>query len=238
MPKLGEPRKVMKLHSAAEFATEHIRHLIYTGTLVPGEKVGIELIAAELGTSATPVRDAFQRLRSEGLVDVVPRVGVYVREISVREVCEVYAIKKALEPLMASWATQLGSASERELFATSSQELVRIAESADVDAYVQLIEARRNELLKMSQSTALEEVFRTIDGRVRLLRYRNLASPSRMVESAAQHREIASAVLAGDPQLAARLTAEHVELATSRLKDLFAADKDSYWSRGRSAAVD
>lgn len=218
MAKVDQPP--MKLYSAAEFAIEHVRHLINSGALAYGEKLVVEELAAQIGTSTTPVRDALQQLKSEGLVEIVPRVGVYVREIPVAEVCEVYAVKQALEPLMVAWATEHGSKAERESFAESSKELLTIAETGNVDAYVDLIEKRRIQLVNMSKSAVLEVIFRSIDGRVRWLRHRNLSTIERMKESALQHMDIASAVLDGDAIRASLLSADHVETATTRLKIL------------------
>lgn len=227
--------KAIRYQSAAELATEHIRDLIHSGVLVPGSKVGIEELAAGLAISSTPVREALKQLQTEGLVQIVPRVGVYVRQIPAQEVREVYAIKESLEFLMVQWATQRGSMAQREAIGSSSEELMSVAELRDVDRYVALVEAHRLRLLEMAQSDVLLEIFRSIDARVRLLRYRNLAQPGRMVESALEHQAIARAVGAGDAARAAALAAAHVQSATRSLARLIDSSDEVLGSNATTA---
>ncbi len=210
--------------SAADAATEHLRELINSGQLAPGAKVVIDKVAAQLGMSSTPVRDAFKRLQTEGLVDIVPRVGVYIREIPADEVRDVYAIKELLEPLMVRLATLRGTPEQRESLLSSSAALLSLSEQGDVDKYVNLVEERRVLLLAMAESEVLREVFRAIDGRVRLLRYRNLAQPGRTNESAIEHDRIGRAISAGDPEEAGALAGYHVESATRWLNRLMDDD--------------
>jgi GntR family transcriptional regulator, rspAB operon transcriptional repressor len=200
--------------SAADLATEAIRNRIHSGQMPSGTRVLVDELAAEMAVSATPVRDALKRLENEGLVEIVPRVGVYVREIPSEEVIEVYTIKQSLEPQMARWATLRATPAQVKAFIASVPNLMELASAGDVDAYVDLIEKRRRQLLEMSRSEVLREILQTIDGRVRLLRYRNLAQPGRMRRSAIEHRGVARAVAAGDADRAATLTAEHVISAT------------------------
>ena len=216
----------LNYRSAADLATEEIRNRIHSGQLSSRTRVVIDELAADMAISSTPVRDALKRLEAEGLVEIVPRVGVYVRAIPREEVIEVYTIKQTLEPLMARWATLRGTRVEVEGFAASIPQLLALASEGDVDGYVNLIEERRRQLLAMSRSDVLREIFQTIDGRVRLLRYRNLTQPGRMLRSAREHRGVARAVLAGDAERAATLTAEHVASATRSLVKLMAPEHD------------
>lgn len=206
--------------SAADLATEDIRNRIHSGQLAWGMRIAIDDLAAQMAISSTPVRDALKRLENEGLVEIIPRVGVYVRVIPTEEVVEVYTIKQSLEPLMARWATLRAGPAEAESFTASIPDLMRLAAEGNVEAYVNLIEERRKAFLDMSRSQVLREIFHTIDGRVRLLRYRNLEQPGRMRKSALEHRAVARAVAAGDADRAAALTADHVRSATESVLKL------------------
>lgn len=63
----------------------------------PGEKISEESVAALLGVSRTPVREALRRLAADGLVDIFPRRGVYAKEITARDILELYEIRMCLE---------------------------------------------------------------------------------------------------------------------------------------------
>lgn len=213
----------MELYSAAELAAEHIRELIYSGALRPDTKVTLDALARRLGVSRTPIRDAVASLEREGMVRIVPRVGVYPREISLSEVTEVYALKAELEPLMAQWAAERASLAEREEFYASIEPLQALVRAQDAAGYVDLVERRRQRLLQMSRSEVLADVFRAMDSRVRPMRHSNLTQPARMKVSAQEHVAIAKAVLAGDAALAYKCTQRHVNSAMRSLIQLMSS---------------
>lgn len=233
----GEIRVV----SAKELTTERIRALIHAGEWSPHDRLSIEELARRFGLSRTPVRDALWQLSSEGLVEIVPRVGIFVRSISAREVIEVYRAKGALEPLMAQWATERSSPEQREELYRSVELLRAAADAGDVERYVELVEQRRQLLLRMAASPVLDALFSVIDGRVRLLRYRNLSQPGRLVVSANQHELIAEAVLCGDAAGAFYAMRFHMQDAENRVRNLLdippeafhgtAVDADPAWGR-------
>lgn len=203
--------------SATDLATETIRRRIQQTPLLPGSRIDPAALASEFGLSRTPVRDALTRLQNEGLVEVIPRVGIFVRRIETNEVLEIYAIKEALEPVLAQWATQRGTLSARESFAASIGRLRDLAEAHDVNAYVDLVVERRLELIRMAQAPVIDNILRSIDGRVRTLRAQNLAQKSRIWASLEEHADIAAAVVAGDRDLAYERTKRHVQSARASL---------------------
>lgn len=101
------------LLSSSDLAVAEIRELIESGRLAPGQRISADQLAETLEISRTPVFDALHRLKVEGLVDVFPRRGAYVRQISRQEVTDVYALKIANEPLAAEWAAQRGGREDR-----------------------------------------------------------------------------------------------------------------------------
>jgi DNA-binding GntR family transcriptional regulator len=75
-------RKRTQAHSLANDAAEQIRRKIVDGTLEPGQALSETALAAELGVSKTPVREALLRLETEGLVQVLPQRGTFVFPLS------------------------------------------------------------------------------------------------------------------------------------------------------------
>ncbi|HEY0191868.1 MAG TPA: GntR family transcriptional regulator, partial [Kofleriaceae bacterium] len=67
-----------------------LREAIIGSLLRPGERLTEVALANRLGVSRTPIREAFSQLEREGLVTVLPRVGVFVREVTARDVEETY----------------------------------------------------------------------------------------------------------------------------------------------------
>ena len=78
--------------SIAHQAAEHIRNLIASGLVRPGQKIDQDAIASELGVSRAPVREALMTLGSEGLVTLLPRRGAFAAIIDQRDIEDHYAV--------------------------------------------------------------------------------------------------------------------------------------------------
>ena len=74
--------------------TDMIRDLILSGELVPGSRISQESLAARFGTSRIPVRDALNRLESDGLVVLKPNSGAWVAKLDLNECIEIYKIRE------------------------------------------------------------------------------------------------------------------------------------------------
>jgi DNA-binding GntR family transcriptional regulator len=83
--------------SKREFAYKTLHAQILAGTLEPSRRLVIDELAAELGVSPIPVREALQQLQADGLVVIEPYVGAHVSSIHTGLVEEVYALLEALE---------------------------------------------------------------------------------------------------------------------------------------------
>jgi len=86
-------------------AATELRNRILTGRLRPGERLDLDDITAEFGTSRTPVREALLELSYEGLVDVAPRSGITVLGITPDDAVDNFAVLAALTGKAAEWAT-------------------------------------------------------------------------------------------------------------------------------------
>ena len=82
-----------------------LREAITSGRLPPDARIKQEQIAAELGVSRTPVREALHLLEREGLVRLVPRRGAIVQGFTAADVRELYELRELLEPAAAALAT-------------------------------------------------------------------------------------------------------------------------------------
>jgi DNA-binding GntR family transcriptional regulator len=91
-----------------------IQKRILDGAIHVGAWIRQETLAAELGVSRTPVREALRQLQAGGLVEVLPRRGTYVRGPSPRDIREGYAVRAELEGLAAQLAAQLITDAELE----------------------------------------------------------------------------------------------------------------------------
>lgn len=94
--------------------TAHIREKIVNGVYPPGAPLLQDAIAAELGVSKIPVREALVQLRAEGLVDVFAHRGFQVRPLSAAEVDEVFRLRLQIEPQAVAEGSLRAEACDRD----------------------------------------------------------------------------------------------------------------------------
>src|SRR6187455_2016506 len=93
---------------AFQTAVRELRSAILSGQLHPGERIPEATVAARLGTSRLPVRDALRELQRQGLVTLEPKRGARVVALGQEELAEIYLLREHLEPaLVAAAATRL-----------------------------------------------------------------------------------------------------------------------------------
>lgn len=90
----------------SEWVYEKLKEWILSGEIAPGERLVVDQLARELGTSPMPVREAVRRLEAEGWVESTPFVGARVAPLRVEELEELLTIRLALEPILARTAVQ------------------------------------------------------------------------------------------------------------------------------------
>jgi DNA-binding GntR family transcriptional regulator len=74
-------------------AASYVRDQITSGTLAPGERVQPEVVAAELGISSTPAREALQALRAEGFLELTPRRGFTVADVTGDDIRDMFLVQ-------------------------------------------------------------------------------------------------------------------------------------------------
>ena len=79
---------------------------MFDGSLPPGSRLDYKHLAKELGVSTTPVREAVAQLASEGIVDLVPRLGAVVRSLNPTAAQEFYEVREAVETFAAMKAAE------------------------------------------------------------------------------------------------------------------------------------
>ncbi|MGQ0532998.1 MAG: GntR family transcriptional regulator [Caulobacteraceae bacterium] len=82
----------------SEAAADAVRAMIVDGRLPDGERINEVRLAEQLGVSRTPLREALNRLSAEGALTSVPRIGYFVRPLTLEEFQQIYAIRPLLDP--------------------------------------------------------------------------------------------------------------------------------------------
>jgi DNA-binding GntR family transcriptional regulator len=166
-------------------------------------------LAARLGVSRTPIREALVRLEHEGLVDSVPRRGYFIARKSKAELLEIITVWAALESmaarLVALNAGDEGIASLRSIFATFDGD--RIA--ANLDEYSEANLRFHQRMIELSGNEALRHTADGILVHMRSIRHRTIGENHRFERSIVDHMHIIEAIERRDADLAERLVRDH-----------------------------
>jgi DNA-binding GntR family transcriptional regulator len=122
------------LATVQEHAVDALRRLIISGALRPGARVNQEDVAAELGVSVAPVREALRVLEQEGQVTYKPRRGYSVTELRMADLDEIYALRALLEGRAARHALPVLDAEALSRVRDAARACVEAARSGDVAA--------------------------------------------------------------------------------------------------------
>ena len=183
--------------------------LIVNRTLQPGAHLVESELAAQLGVSRQPVREALQRLNTEGWVELRPGHGAYVHVPTEEEADQLLAVRSLLETeaarLAALHASDAGVAHLRKL----RQRGVDALEADDVEAMVSANADLHAAISELSGNAPLVELTAQVDRRVRW--YYSPVARGRGRRSWDEHAKIIDAIAAGKPEKAASLMREHTE---------------------------
>jgi DNA-binding GntR family transcriptional regulator len=206
---------------------EHLREEILANRLSAGTELQETALAAELGVSRGPVREAIGRLAAEGLVVVRPRRGAIVRSLTKDEFIEAYEVREALEVMATRLATtRLGNEGLARLESLTAA-MEQHAERDQVDAFFEANAAFHATLVDAAGNGRLHEMYAQLLGQMNRYRRRSLALRGSLRQSVAEHRAILSALESGDPDLAAQLMSDHIRVPQRRLQELTDEEFDS-----------
>jgi DNA-binding GntR family transcriptional regulator len=188
---------------------EALLELITTRALQPGQHLVESELAGHLGVSRQPVREALQRLNSEGWVDLRPAQGAFVHEPTEQEADQLLTVRTLLETeaarLAAANAGGAGVAALQELCAQGE----RAVAAGDVDAAVALNARFHAKIMELTGNAVLAELAGQVDRRVTW--YYTPVARQRGEQSWIEHRALVAAIDSRDEQLAGRLMCEHTE---------------------------
>lgn len=192
--------------SSTQTAYEIIRERIISCKYMPGEILSESSMMRELNIGRTPIREALIRLESESFVRIFPKRGVFVSDISVQDINDVFGLLYILEPVAAKEAIK--NADKEKL-----EEFLRIFEDPD-DSYYEKnyfeVDYNFHYLINSSSSnhlltTTLMDLYAR-NTRIRHSKY----VKKRMYRTKKEHAGIIRAILAGDPELVEQRMHEHI----------------------------
>lgn len=188
---------------------DELERMILVGEVAAGERLNEYSLAAQMGVSRAPVREAARSLEREGLVTTVANRGVFVRRLSIEDALELYDLRAMIAGyLCARVATVADEALKAELrgFVDGMHALI---EAGDEPAYFETNLRFHDRIAEAAGKGRAQSLYLALGKEVRLFRHRVLRGRRSLTVSNTEHEAIVSAIVLGDAEAARRAGAEH-----------------------------
>ena len=191
----------------------------------PDEKLNEARMAAQLGASRTPLREALNRLVSEGFLTFSKGRGFSCRSLNVDQILDLYQAREAVEGKIVELAIQRANRSELEnIRDTLSSSENHYHEASDATDLVGIDEQFHMAIAELSQNAELIRILNNLNDRVRFVRTIDLEK--RRVVTPQNHMDIINAMIAGDVKGAVHSMQTHIvrssEEATEAVRKAYA----------------
>lgn len=207
-----------------EVIFDTLREAIITGELKPGERLMEVKLAEKMGVSRTPVREAIRMLELEGLVDMLPRKGAHVAELSVKDIMDVLEVRAAMDSLATRLAAERISDEEIKELKQIQMQFVSYSEKEnlqgtikkDVEFHELIYRASRNDRLLQITNNLREQI-----QRFRVIYLKDYSSPGNLIK---EHEDIYNAISSRDAEMAQKYAQVHInnqeKVITKAIKNL------------------
>jgi len=197
-----------------------LRSQVFDRVLPPGAWIDETALAAQWQISRTPLREALKVLAAEGLVELVPRRGARVTELSDLDAEQLFPVMAMLEGRCAHEATLRASAADLAQLQRWHDQLEQHAQAQDLDGYYRINHEFHTLVQQLAANRWLDRATGDLRRFMRLWRGRQLKLAGRIGASINEHRVLLAAISARDPQRAERAMHDHLMAQLAALKTL------------------
>jgi DNA-binding GntR family transcriptional regulator len=214
-----------------------LREGIVSMDFAPGVRLSENELAARLGLSRTPVREALARLRDEGLVYVVPQLGTFVAPISLQSVHDAQFVREALECAAVRLAAEKATREDIKKLHANLDAQALAEEDGDYEAFSVLDEALHERLCILSGHPVAASITQRAKVHLNRVRRLSLPVPDYVRQMVSEHREVVAAVAAHDPDEAERVMRHHLRMVLSTLPRIRAEHPELFDEDGGEASA-
>jgi DNA-binding GntR family transcriptional regulator len=190
-----------------------LRAAILGGTLPPGEQLRETHIAADLGISRSPLREALTKLEEEGLIVRIPFRGAFVEEVSARDVAEIASVRLRVEPFAGELSAGALRGPARPQLMQTVQDLHRATDKNDIPASIDAHLRFHRLFYDLSEHGILQSLWNGWETKLRLYLSTDHRSYSDLHELAVEHEKLARVALEGDIDAFRQELANHFRTA-------------------------
>jgi len=194
-----------------EKIAETIREYILKGVLKPGDRLTEPKLSEMLGISRTPIREALRILETEGFVEIFPRRGAVVSEITDKDVDDIFALKVKLESLAAKLAVKNLTDEDIKRLKEINDKMEKSAKARNVSNLIKLNAEFHNVFITKSKNSRLEKFLLSLLRQFKRATAYSFTEAGRIYQVLEEHVQIVEAFEERDAEKVEKLVEKHIK---------------------------
>jgi phosphonate utilization transcriptional regulator len=211
------PIALIQAHSLPALVQRELSRMILAGDLPAGAQLREAEIAAMLGVSRGPVREAFRALEESGLVRLEKNRGVFVRQIDMDEADQIFELRAVLDEFAGRRAAQRATPAQAAELRSLVDGMDKAVARGDVDGYHAANIAFHDRIVELAGNAKLTFLYRRLVNELNLHRRASLAQAGILPVSIREHRAIVERIAAKQAAAAGRALHEHAMASRERV---------------------
>lgn len=213
--------------TAADTLAEALAEAILAGEFAPGSRLDEHQLAQRYAVSRTPVREALRQLAATGLIEVRPRRGAIVAEVTPDQLEDLFVAMGELEATCARLCAISMSTTERRKLQALHERMAELAKGDDVMAFADANHAFHTMIYSGSHNSVIADMTAALRRRLAPFRRAQFYLEGRPPRSHGEHDIVVAAILRGDADAAHAAMLQHVTLVEDSFEELIAARSDA-----------
>ncbi|GKX36118.1 MAG: GntR family transcriptional regulator [Rhizobiaceae bacterium MnEN-MB40S] len=198
-------------------AYEIVKHKVITCAYQPGQYINETLVCNDLGLSRTPVHNAFNRLKIEGLIEMIPRKGIIIKPVSMNEISDVAEARQVNETCCAALAADRATREQIERMKQLLQLSEQAAQDRDVEQLMLLDRDFHSEIAAATQNRILADVSRQLQEKSLRVWFISLNNIEQLRRVQSEHEAICEAIAGRDVEAARTAMEGHISSFLSNI---------------------
>lgn len=212
---------------------DSLRRLITSGGLAPGGRLNERQLCDQLKVSRTPLREAYRILSAEGLVELTPKHGARVTDLSEDDVANIFDVLAVNEGLAGRLAAEKATQAQLDQIASLHQEMMSAYRERNMARYAIAAKSTHDAINAAADNPTLRGIYLRLNAQVQKLRYRSNLDEENWAMSIQAHELFVAALLARDAAGVEAMLREHV-LAKKALA-ILGKPEEQAWSQNSRA---
>lgn len=188
-----------------------LREAIIVGELKPGERLLEVQLSEKMGVSRTPVREAIRKLELEGLVNMIPRKGAHVADLSVKDIMDVLEVRASLDGLATALSAERITDEELKELNHVQTQFAQYFEKGNLQGLVKKDVEFHDIIYRSSRNDKLIQITNNLREQVQRFRVIYLKDYSSTKEIIKEHADIYAALSERDPEVARKVAQKHIK---------------------------